>query len=330
MKSFKSFLKEEYLIEEVSSNTKGVMHELLVGYHLKGGKHMDKHPDKNDESPKQVHDRLKSTMSKDEYNSINNRAKAAAGHIHGEIKKHGHSVHDVHWTSKPGDLHRSTGIHATQQEDASDVVVHAKDKKGNIKYHGVSLKVSDENKKHLPVSNPGIESTLGGKAILDKHRENINKAHPKLKTMSKADRKEYVKNLPEHKQQQLKDMHGKALNDVAENLHKKLSSMSQDDLKHHLFKHVLQANPTPMQQQGHFHHRHVTYMTKNGQEHHNVDPSNHYESLHKKHKYISVERRGTSIIFKYPGGKTIAKHRIKFESQSDPHSSIKGSGEPLD
>ena len=97
-----------YLIEAkkaakiASSDTKGKLHELLVGYHLKGGTHMSKHPDITGESPKQVHDRLKDQIHPDEYKKINKRAKIAASHVREEhLKAHG-KVHDVHWTSKPG------------------------------------------------------------------------------------------------------------------------------------------------------------------------------------------------------------------------------------
>lgn len=108
---------------KVSSDTKGKLHELLVGYHLKGGTHMSKHPDKEGDSPKQAHDKLKKTIHPDDYKKINTRAKSAAEHIKSQVEVGGHKIHDVHWTSKPGDIHRTTGIHSSQQEDSSDIIV---------------------------------------------------------------------------------------------------------------------------------------------------------------------------------------------------------------
>jgi len=108
---------------KVSSDTKGKMHELLVGYHLKGGKHMSKHVDKEGDSPQQAHDKLKNTLHPNDYKKMNARAKSAANDIRKQVETNGHKIHDVHWTSKPGDIHRSTGIHATQKEDASDIVI---------------------------------------------------------------------------------------------------------------------------------------------------------------------------------------------------------------
>lgn len=119
-------LKEEGSLPEkgkVSSDTKGKLHELLVGYHLKGGSHMSKHPDKEGDSPKEAHDKLKKTIHPSDYKKINDRAKSAAEHIRGQLEVNGHKIHDVHWTSKPGDIHRTTGIHSSQQEDSSDIVV---------------------------------------------------------------------------------------------------------------------------------------------------------------------------------------------------------------
>ncbi len=108
---------------KVKSDTKGKLHELLVGYHLNGGKHMSKHPDKVGDTPKQAHDKLKAKVHINDYKKMNIRAKSAANDIRKQVETNGHKIHDVHWTSKPGDIHRSTGIHSTQKEDASDIVI---------------------------------------------------------------------------------------------------------------------------------------------------------------------------------------------------------------
>ena len=148
MKTLKNFIQEEKELDEyirlldleesaeedlwestspveggVSSDTKGKMHELLVGYHLLGGKHMSKHPDKSGDSPKQAHDKLKSSVHPNDYKKMNTRAKSAANDIKKQVETNGHKIHEVHWTSKPGDIHRSTGIHSSQNEDSSDIVI---------------------------------------------------------------------------------------------------------------------------------------------------------------------------------------------------------------
>ena len=108
---------------KVSSDTKGKLHELLVGYHLLGGKHMEKHPDKNGDTPEEAHAKLKNKVHPNDYKKINARAKSAASDIKKKVEVNGHKIHQVHWTSQPNDLLRTTGIKASQKEDSSDIVV---------------------------------------------------------------------------------------------------------------------------------------------------------------------------------------------------------------
>jgi len=308
------------------SNNRGVLHELLVGYHLRGGKHMEKHKDVNGDSPKQAHDKVKSNISPEEYKGVNHRAKAAAKDIAATLGKHG-KVHDVHWTSKPGDIQRSTGIKASQKEDASDIVVHTK-KGGQIKHHGVSLKVTDSKTAHVPVSNPGLESTHGGEKILAAHRKAIVKAHPAIGRMSnKEERKGYIRAHPAV-QKKIQALHSQVLPKFAKHLSSKLGALPTSQLADHLRKHILKANPTPMQKAGHTHLRHTTHgaggSASYGFSH--SDPSKDHEHILKDHKNISVAASGTSVIFSHKGT-PFARHRLKLQSQSDPMSTIKGSGE---
>ena len=313
------------LTEAVSQNTKGVMHELLVGYHLNGGKHMDKHEDIDGLSPQEAHDKLKSTMTDDEYKVLHDRAKSAAEDIKKQV---GGNIHKVSWTSKPGDLKRATGIEASQKEDASDLVVTTRDTShpSGFKHHGVSLKVTDNKQSagEVPVSNPGLESTYGGKEILDNHRKSLLAAHPAIAQQgNKEARKQFIKSNPKI-QTDLKKRNTKVLNDIASNLHEKLSSMKPRDLADHIRNHVLHAHQTPMQKLGHNHIRHTTYGGDGTFS--STDPSKSHEHILTSPQHISVEKRGTSIIFSHKGV-PFARHRLKFESQSDPLSSIKGSGE---
>ena len=50
-----------------SNNTKGVLHELLVGKHLNNGTHMENHVSSHGDTPTQVHDKLKSNTSKSNF-----------------------------------------------------------------------------------------------------------------------------------------------------------------------------------------------------------------------------------------------------------------------
>jgi hypothetical protein len=321
--------------KQYTSNDKGVLHELLVGHHLLG-KHMSKHPDKEGDTPKQAHDKIKAALHKkhgnhDEYNRLNTKAKSAAADIKKHIEKSGHKIHDVHWTSKPGDIKRSTGIHASQKEDASDIVVHAHHPKTpkKTKYIGASLKVTDGTNKHITASNPGMESTHGAHDIVKKHREELLKAHPKLiGVKSSAKRKEIMKNDPKMKEDVTKRNH-EVITKIAKHISTKLTKAPKEDLVHHIRTHVLQANKTPLQHNGHEHIRHTTYQTgkKEGNKtvHETINPSEHWNHILNDHKNITVQHSGGNVHFLHKGNK-FATHRMRVSSSSDPLPSFKGDG----
>lgn len=325
-------LREAQTLPKASSDTKGKLHELLVGGHLMGGRDMDAMPSVDEkgrsETPAQALKRLRDSVSPEEFNTINDRAKKAAEHIRQQVEQGGHKVSEVHWTSQPGDIGRSTGIESTQKEDASDIVIHTKDAKGKKKFHGVSLKVTDDKSHDVPVSNPGMESTLGGQEMLDKHREGLHRTYPQLAGLNKEGRKKLMASDAKM-DADIRSRNAGVLQGIASNLADKLNAMSPKERAHHIRTHVLQAHQTPMQRQGHNHIRHTAHMGKDG-EHafHSVVPSEDYNHIFNDPSNITVEHSGTSVHFLYKG-KKFARHRMKFESQSDPLSSVKGSGEPI-
>jgi hypothetical protein len=319
MKSFQAFIAEARSV--VSPNTKGVLHELLVGYHLNGRKHMEGYSGASGQSPKQAHDSLKQSITPEEYKQIHHRAKAAAD----DLKKHVGNVHKVHWTSKDGDLHSSTGIKANQKQDPSDIVVHSKN--GNkTKFHGISLKTTDNQYKHLPLSNPGLNATHGGNFLHQKHRESILRKYKDLrKTTNKGERKAWLIKNPEAKENIAKK-NSLLLNNIVKHTVKQLQKETTKNLANHIRKHVLHALPTPMQKEGHSHISHTTKGTlESGYKFNNRDPSKDFEKHLRDHKNITVHHNGTNIIFSHQG-KPFARHRLKFESL-DPIANIKGSGE---
>jgi hypothetical protein len=315
-----NMLREE-ATSKASSNTKGVLHELLVGYHLRGKQHMEKHPDANGDSPMEAHEKLKSQVSPEEYDAINKRAEAAANDIKKRVGTHG-KITKVQWTSKNGDLHRATGIHADQKEDASDIAVTTKNALGEEKHHGISLKVTDKKSGNLPVSNPGVESTLGGEEVLKSHRKRLIKKQPWIAKIKNARaRKEFMRANPAI-QKQVREANSKALNDVVTHLHSQIEAMTPRQRSEHIRK-IIAAKQTPMQKAGHAHIRHTTYGDGSTSA---VDPASSHEYILNDHKNITLKRSGTSIIFSHRG-RPFARHRLKFENADNPTSSIKGSGE---
>ena len=347
--SFINFIYEQELLEESTgegSDIKGKLHEILTGYHLLNGKHMIKHPDIDVDSPKQAHDKLKTKVlaqknGKETYKKIYNRAKSTAEDLKKSLDTNGHEVHDVHWTSKPGDIKRSTGVEASQKEDASDIMIHGKHKTDKnakkITHYGVSLKVSDSGSHNVPVSNPGIESSYGGENILKKHRDEILAKYPALKKLKNAEQRKQLMASNKTMNDKIREKNKKTLNDFGSHIHKKLKSMNHAELVNHIKTHVLQTHETPLQKAGHFHIRHTTFTKGNQFHHHAIIPSRYYEEIfHPNNKqHLTVEQGvtrtgepGSTLNFKFKG-KTFASHRMKFNSQSDPLSSIKGSGTPV-
>lgn len=333
MLRFRAFIEnlEEQTKGDVSNNTKGVMHELLTGYHLNGGKHMTHHKDSNGDSPEDAHNKLKATIHPDDYKKINDKAKSAAEDIKKKLPV-GHAIHQVHWTSKHGDIHRSTGIHASQKEDSSDLMIHTKKSSADKPtYHGVSLKVSDNPNKKLPASSLGIKSS-GSKAkeLHEKHKSDILKAHPSLAGKNKVARKaELASNTAmkaDIKGRNLKTLHAVA-KAHAEELNHKLSSGGHDEVVKHI-REVLHAHKTPLQKAGHNFVKHTTYETAKGVQHHTNNPGEEHEHILNDHKNIAVKSSGGAVHY-YHNGKKFASQSHKFDSQSDPLSNLKSAGKAV-
>ena len=316
---------------KTSANTRGVMHELLTGYHLNGGKHMEKHKDVEGKSPEEAHNKLKASMHANDYSKLNAKAKSAAEDIKKGIHAQGRTVGSVHWTSKPGDLHRSTAIHAAQHEDASDVVVTSHHKDGSKKFHGISLKSGKTRK--VPTSNYGIEgSGTRAKSIVQAHKAAINKEHPNLASAGPEERRAIMKDDPKVAAA-VKPKTVETIHKIAKGLHKDLEGATREQKVKHI-RNLLHAHATPMEAHGHEHIRHTTYESAAGTQHEAINPGKHWEHiLSDPKKHIEVKHKGGSISFHHTDAKTgktatIASQAIKQSSQSDPHSPFVSSGKP--
>lgn len=322
--NFKTFLfeaatpKSNFTDEQAKVNAKGVLHELLVGKELNGGKHMNKHSDNSGMSPSETHDHFKKYFSDDEYDLIHSRAKSAAN----DIKKHlkGNNIKAVHWTSKPGDLEKSTGIPATQKQDSSDIVVttHDPSHPSGVRHHGISLKVSDRTEK-VSLSNHGFDNDPKINKMVDDHREKIKKDYPILasdEASNKPKRKAIVNANPEMKSD-IRTRNKQLLHDISTHLHQKLSKLPKHKLLDHV-KEILHAHTTPMQTHGHEHFRHSTWGTTNFK-HSKVVPDEKYKHL--DHNDLSIEHVGNGVKFKHKD-EPFLHQSVKFNSQSDPMSSV--------
>jgi len=176
MLNFKSFLKEEFLVEkalsqDLESDDKGKLHELLLAKHLHPDTTLPLHhrsESENEEhagTPQQVHDRLRKKVGEDAYNEIDTHAKNTADALKKHLEQTGHTgngVHigNVHWTSnadKPGvagDHEKTTGVKDVNSN--ADLILTLHDKNGQkVGFHGISAKYGSNEPNYR---NPGLDS----------------------------------------------------------------------------------------------------------------------------------------------------------------------------
>lgn len=316
MLKFSNFMLEAAAGAEIDA--KGKLHELLVGHYLQGGKHMEKHADKNGDSPEEAFNKIKQRVSPEDFSQINARAKAAAEDIKSHFASRGKPISKVSWTSQPGDIERATGIKASQHDDPSDIILHHSD--GT--HTGISLKVSDKKNKKVPIANIGAgtmdkqvgASGLGHQAAA---REEIVQKHPEIAKLSnKASRKEYIKANPDVKAS-VDSIHKGHMQAAAADYHKALSNMSTSDLAQHIRQNVLHARATAIP-----HFKHTAGGLNGNYSHSLVHPYTHYDNILNDHKNLSVEHAGNGVVIRH-NGKKFVRLQVKRDSNSDSHAGYK-------
>lgn len=306
--TFIDFLTEEAAL---SSNDKGVLHELLVGKELNKGKHMSPEAER-------THNIIKSKTSKDEYDNAVKLAKGTADHLR---QKFGKDIASAHWSSKPGDIGRITGVEESQQENSADIILRHK----NGAHVGISLKVTKKKNGKVPVGNPGAKQTdqqLGTNAT--QHYENARaalvKKHKVLQGKTNKEMKEIIKNDPKIGADAQK-MSNEAIGKIRDEWHHALTQMHPKSLSDHLRNNLLHAHATKL----------PLYKTTTGGtgDDHSVETEHSHTShdeILNDHKNITVHKAGNnSIEFKH-NGKTFLRHRLKPES-TPIATALKGSAE---
>ena len=300
--------------EGSKANSAGVLHELLTGYYLNGGKHMEKHEDINGLSPEEAHNMLQQKMKPEVYQEAHQRAKAAADDIRQRV---GGKIKRIHWTSKPGDIKRSTGVESTQKEDPSDIMITTPDGQ----HHGISLKTS-KSTEHVPIANPGIEALHGADHILKQHRDDIRASYPNIAAQTNSDGRKEVVRSSAKLEAEVREKNRATLSAMSVHLQKKLSALPPDELVHHLRENVLHAHATPLQEHGHNHIRHTIWGENGNYKTKGIDPSQHYEHILSSPEHITVETTGQGVTYSHKGV-AFARQNVKFDSQADPLGSVK-------
>jgi len=294
MLTFKEHFELDLLLEEVSPNDKGVLHELLTGKALNNGEHMSP-------EAKATHDKIKSNITDEEYQ---NHVKMAEGTAHALRKKFG-PISSTHWSSKPGDIHKITGVHESQQENPSDIIL----KHPDGGHTGISLKNTQKKHQKIPVGNPGIGQTdaaLGtnAKRHYDKAKENFEKEFPELKGKSDKDKKIAIKENSEMRKR-AEHHSNDAIGKIRDEWHDRFHQMAHHELAHHL-RHSLHANATKI----------PTYKvtTRGNGNDHSVEiehPGTEYDHILNHPEGITIHKSGNNSIEFRHNGKRFMRHRIK-------------------
>jgi hypothetical protein len=320
MRPFKNYLVEykdvleldtELLTEAISSNDKGVLHEILTGKALNHGQHMSP-------EAKKKHDEIKKNITPEEYK---NHEQLAQGTAEGIRKKFGTDIASAHWSSKPGDIGRITGTHETQQENSSDIILRHK----NGAHVGISLKVTQKKNGHIPVGNPGAKQTDAQLGLNSTHHyEDAHKKlladHKELVGKTKGEQKQMIKASPEMQATALKHSN-EAIGKIRDEWYSRLSGMKTSELSDHLRNNLLHANPTKIDM--------YKATTGGSGKDHSVEiehPATSHDDILKDHKNITVKKAGNNSIEFQHKGKTFLRHRLKPES-TPVVTGLKGSAE---
>ena len=335
---------------KVPNNTRGVLHELIYGKTLNGGKHMIKHENEHGESPEEAHKRLAATVHPNDYKKIHSDAVGAAHHTMEKLKQThpGHVITPghVYHTSKAGDTEKVTKVKASQKEDSSDVMFHSHNEKNpkETATHGKSLKVTTKTSKKVPASSLGKESS--GEAVHklhDEHKKDLLAKYPSLAKVKKQPhhedlagaRKEWLTKQSPKTQADIKKRNQTLLHRVAHAHAAELQQHLNSGNHEHVIKHisdVLSAKRTPAEKAGKSTFEKVTtYQSKSGAKHHSSHPVDDHAEHFKDGKHLSVSSSGGSVHFYHHDPKTGEKKKFatqshKFDSQSDPLSSLKTAG----
>ena len=314
---------EQAAAEPKKQNIRGVLHELLVGKHLNGGKHMQKHPDSPGESPEEAHHRIATKLYGSGYKDHPdyNEAVAKAKHTAEHLKKSSGPISKVHWASKPGDVERITGSKSSQSDDSSDLYIEHPKKK----FTGISLKTVEKKNGSAPVSNSGRKAEdkklgVNTDSIINKSTKNLRSKFKSLKSATTtAQAKEAIKSDPKLKAAESEER-SKALSQVAATHAQAYNSMSHPERAKHL-RTMMRANPTG--------HRHLRVTTGGSGGDFSVkteEPDTQHDHILKSPQHITAEASGNSVIFKHKG-KAFFSHRMKAEGSAGLFGSIKTSGE---
>jgi len=238
LKEFREFIFEQYLLNEaVGNDSKGKLFELLHAKHMHPKKELPSHyRDESGKSPQEVHDKIRSEISPQDYDTINRHAEASSHAMRAHLSKNGHNpkhITQVAWTSNgASDVKKFTGTDDVHND--SDVMYKFHNSKTKqTTFAGAGLKFGSQ--KEPNIRNPGLKSLermTGANTLLshfEKHKKRIkalgyNDTNENNHKKWKAEKNSVRGKAAE--ESKLKTTRG-----MAKDIHKSLSSKSSDELK---------------------------------------------------------------------------------------------------
>ena len=291
------------------------INEILLGYYLNGEKWYDPEAKKQFEAKRKV-------ATEDEYLAQDRKAAVMADEVIKWAKSNGYNgkVSKVWWTARPGVLSKAVGKEVDSRKNPTDILIQFTDKQ----FLGVSAK-STKGGGDIGFKNPGmgtIEASLkiNLKAVYGKFEAEAVKKF-KLPS-STSERKAKIRKDPAM-QAKTQAIGVKALAAIRDALFKKLTSLSQNDIKKYILSDWMDSS------QG-LYPPYIKVTGMGNKEPYTAkvdDPLNNDKLKALKKAQIKLEKVGNESIGVSAGGKKILKMRAKFESEKLA-SSIKFSGDP--
>jgi hypothetical protein len=319
---FKNFLSQTSLYEEhlteaaekrgsgQESDTEGKLFEILSGYHLNGKKHMNSYREEG-KLPEDIHNEIKSKISPQAYQRVNQHAMENAANIRQHLKDSGYEgrINHVVWTSQGGDIKHFTGQDDPNNE--SDVMINFK--------HGLGSNNQGEEKLGYSMKYANNAVTLKNKTpktfgqtygIDEKPLMNLHKAHmTNVRSVLNDDESSASALHQQYKEARGTDVGNeieRSSNDsrkqMVKHLARKMGQLKPQELHDRILDHI--AGPTNS----------TVFMAHTNTEgkNHILSTREHYQKILKEHKpYLKVKPgAGTSFTVTGKDGQKLLEYQV--------------------
>ena len=319
---FKSFLSvvslyEEHLIEAKEkrasgqeSDTEGKLFEVLSGYHLNGKKHMNSYREEG-KLPQDIHDDIKSKMSPEAYQRVDQHARENAANIRSHLKENGYKgkINHVVWTSQSGDIGHFTGKDDPNNE--SDVMINFKHSLGSNNQGEEKLGYSMKYANNAVTLKNKTPKTFGStynvsddpiKKLHAAHMANVRSVLNDDTTSASGLHQKYKDSRDTPTGDEIERSSNDSRKQMVQHLARKMGQMKPQDLHDKILDHI--AGPTNS----------TVFMahTNTSGKNHILSTRDHYKSILAEHKKeLKVKAgEGTSFTVTGKGGQKLLEYQV--------------------